>query len=59
MNFQLEQEAAILIVDDTPANLSVLSDFLDEAGFEVLVAQSGQAALERLEAAIPDLILWM
>jgi signal transduction histidine kinase len=57
MNFQLEQEAAILIVDDTPANLSVLSDFLDEAGFEVLVAQSGQAALERLEAAIPDLIL--
>ena len=29
--------AAILAVDDTPANLGLLFDLLDNAGFEVLV----------------------
>ncbi len=57
MNYVFDRPLSILIVDDTPANLGVLSDFLDEAGFEVLVAQSGQIALERLEYVVPDLIL--
>lgn len=57
MNSVFERQAVVLIVDDTPANLNVLSDVLDEAGFEVLVAQSGEAALARVKAAIPDLIL--
>lgn len=47
----------ILIVDDLPANLGVLLDFLDTAGYEVLVAESGEGALLQLEYARPDIIL--
>lgn len=47
----------LLIVDDMPANLSVLFEFLDRAGFEVLVAQDGRRALQKAEYAKPDLIL--
>ena len=47
----------VLIVDDNLANLGVLSDTLDQAGFEVWVAQSGKVALERVKYALPDLIL--
>lgn len=47
----------ILIVDDLPANLGVLLDFLDTAGFEVLVAESGESALLQLAYARPDIIL--
>ncbi len=49
--------ATILIVDDNPANLGVLSDALDQAGYEVWVAKSGKVALERVKFAQPDLIL--
>ncbi|MCP4140322.1 MAG: response regulator, partial [Chloroflexi bacterium] len=38
----------ILIVDDEPKNLDVLHDCLREAGFKVLVAKSGEAALQRI-----------
>ncbi len=51
------QNPIILIVDDMPANLGVLSDVLDDAGFEVWIAQSGQVALDRVNFALPDLIL--
>ncbi len=47
----------ILVVDDTPANLKLVSDFLREPGFEVRVAKSGIQALKILETASPDLIL--
>ncbi|BDA70256.1 response regulator receiver sensor signal transduction histidine kinase [Rivularia sp. IAM M-261] len=47
----------ILLVDDNPANLSVLSDALDQEGFEIWVAKSGRVALERVKYALPDLIL--
>lgn len=47
----------ILIVDDVPENLAVLSDALDEAGYMVLVATDGAAALERLGYVTPHLIL--
>lgn len=49
--------ATILIVDDTPANLNVLFDFLRESGFKVLVAQGGKSAIQKVEYAPPDLIL--
>ena len=32
----------ILIVDDTPANLSVLVDTLSEAGYQLMVAEDGE-----------------
>lgn len=47
----------ILVVDDTPTNLSVVSAFLEEAGFKVLVAESGDDAREVICQMHPDLIL--
>jgi len=47
----------VLIVDDKPDNLAMLSDSLDESGHIVLVATDGISALERLDYITPDLIL--
>jgi signal transduction histidine kinase len=47
----------ILIVDDTPTNLDVISEALSDAGFTVAIATSGERALQQLERRIPDLIL--
>ncbi len=51
------QNPTILIVDDTPANLAVLADHLEERGFQVVVAQDGEEGLERAQLVRPDLIL--
>ncbi len=50
-------ENTILIVDDNTTNLGVLFDYLKDAGFRVLVAQTGEASLELMEDVIPDIIL--
>lgn len=50
-------KGTILIVDDTPANVSVLFDFLADNGYKVLVAQEGKRAIQKAEYAQPDLIL--
>ncbi len=47
----------ILIVDDTPANLSVLVDTLSESGYQVMVAEDGEDALAQTTHTKPDLIL--
>ncbi|MBL9216509.1 MAG: hybrid sensor histidine kinase/response regulator [Opitutaceae bacterium] len=47
----------ILIVDDTPANLSVLVDTLSEAGYQLMVAEDGEDALAQTARTKPDLIL--
>ncbi len=47
----------LLIVDDIPANISLLLDFLTDVGFKVLVAKDGEAAIKKAEYARPDLIL--
>jgi two-component system repressor protein LuxO len=47
----------ILIVDDEPYNLDVLNDCLRDAGFKVLTAENGEAALKRVNYIKPDLIL--
>ncbi|NWA26548.1 response regulator transcription factor [Pseudomonas gingeri] len=51
------EPGVVLIVDDTPDNLALLSDALDEAGYMVLVALDGLSALNRIERRRPDLIL--
>jgi DNA-binding response OmpR family regulator len=48
---------AILIVDDTPANLSLLARVLSQRGYKVRVAGDGRHALESARANPPDLIL--
>lgn len=47
----------IMIVDDTPANLALLSDTLSEAGYRVLVATDGLSAIEQIGYLKPDIIL--
>ncbi|WP_236225421.1 response regulator transcription factor [Pseudomonas pseudonitroreducens] len=47
----------VLIVDDTPDNLALLSDALDAAGYMVLVAMDGASALERMQRRRPDVVL--
>ena len=47
----------ILIVDDTPANLRLLSNMLAEQGYKVRSVINGQMALTAAQSAPPDLIL--
>ncbi|MBM0745585.1 response regulator (plasmid) [Phormidium sp. CLA17] len=50
-------QSLILVVDDTPTNAKVLFDVLKDAGFRVLLAQTGESALEKLQVISPDIIL--
>ncbi|NEP12216.1 MAG: response regulator [Symploca sp. SIO2C1] len=54
---QSTESKIILIVDDTPTNLEVLSESLSTAGFEVAVAIDGESAIEQTEYNPPELIL--
>jgi DNA-binding NarL/FixJ family response regulator len=47
----------VLVVDDTPETLSLLTDTLDHAGFTVLIATDGEAAIELLGQVTPDIVL--
>ncbi|MGH8807186.1 MAG: response regulator [Noviherbaspirillum sp.] len=47
----------IMIVDDTPANVGLLVDSLEERDFRIVVAQDGDEALRRAQFVQPDLIL--
>ena len=47
----------ILIVDDTPANIQILSGILKEKGYQLSIATNGKQALQVLEKVQPDLIL--
>jgi signal transduction histidine kinase len=47
----------ILIVDDVPANLDVLSETLSHEGYDVAIATSGERALLQISRILPDLIL--
>ncbi len=47
----------ILIVDDTPANLRVLSAMLTSNGYRVRKALNGEMALTACQTILPDLIL--
>ncbi|MBW4661479.1 MAG: PAS domain S-box protein [Drouetiella hepatica Uher 2000/2452] len=53
----LASRPRILIVDDLPTNIKVLSDLLLDYGFEVLIAKDGENALQKLQRVVPDLIL--
>jgi DNA-binding response OmpR family regulator/DNA-binding CsgD family transcriptional regulator len=47
----------ILVVDDNPDSLRFLVDTLEAEGMTVLIARSGEATLDLLAEAAPDLIL--
>ncbi len=50
-------EQSILIVDDNPTNLKVLSEALTGKGFQVSVAMDGESALEQMIHHQPALVL--
>ncbi len=50
-------KADILIIDDTPENLNLLSTMLTEQGYKVRSVTKGSTALRGAQAAPPDLIL--
>ncbi len=53
---------SILIVDDEPAILTSLSKILEDEGYQIAMAKSGQEALKALVADPPDLMMldiWM
>lgn len=47
----------VLLVDDNPANLGILTDYLKTYNLKVPVATSGETALKRAKLIQPDLIL--
>ncbi len=51
------KRSIVLVVDDHPDTLQLLTDALDRAGVTVLVATSGRQALEQVGHLLPDLIL--
>ncbi|MBD2312846.1 response regulator [Desertifilum sp. FACHB-1129] len=52
-----EPKAHILVVDDNPGNLKLLTQLLTKEGYKVRVAPNGNLALKSVEATPPDLIL--
>lgn len=52
-----ESMDTVLIVDDNPNNLEVLSETLIDAGLDVAVATSGEGMLRQMEHRLPSLIL--
>lgn len=47
----------ILIIDDEPGILELLSEHLTMEGYEVETADSGEAGMQRMQAEQPDLVL--
>lgn len=54
---QSSTKGDILVVDDTPANLRLLSQMLNEQGYNVRPVLDGRLALAAAQAKPPDLIL--
>ena len=50
-------QGTILVVDDTPSNLTLLSRILSSRGFRILLADNGLAAIQIALETIPDIIL--
>ncbi len=54
---KLEMRNIVLVVDDSPDTLRMLTDALEDAGMTVLVAREGAHALAMIDRITPDVIL--
>jgi DNA-binding NarL/FixJ family response regulator len=52
-----ETRDIVLVVDDSPETLRMLTDAIEEAGMTVLVAREGEHALSIIDRVLPDVIL--
>lgn len=57
MEHYASEDFLIMLVDDSPANLELILEILENNGYGTLIATSGKQALQQLEKVIPDLIL--
>lgn len=46
----------ILVVDDSPVQLEKIKNIVSSAGYQVITADSGKAAVSKAIAEVPDLI---
>ena len=53
----METSAKILLADDSPAILALVSETLRDAGFAVIEAQDGQEAIDKTYKQNPDLLI--
>ncbi|MBN1657129.1 MAG: response regulator transcription factor [Anaerolineae bacterium] len=53
----MSTKATILVVDDEPHVRKLVQANLESSGYKVLTAQDGQAAVEIVERALPDLVI--
>src|SRR5919199_4706862 len=51
-----EKSPCVLVVDDDPLNVEMLSAYLEDEGYQVTTAYTGVEALESVIASPPDLI---
>lgn len=54
---EMPRKNKILVVDDVPVNVQLLTTYLTSVGYEVVTARDGQEALDQVAATLPDLIL--
>ncbi|MFQ6042002.1 MAG: sigma-54-dependent transcriptional regulator [Candidatus Poribacteria bacterium] len=54
---QKHNKPKILLVDDMPPNLDILSNALEPEGYQILIALDGEEAIKIARRALPDLIL--
>ncbi|MCU0550177.1 MAG: response regulator [Leptolyngbya sp. Prado105] len=57
MSLEASSMGKILVVDDNPTNIQVLFGVLNNIGYQVAIAKSGEAALQRIQIFQPDIIL--
>jgi two-component system cell cycle response regulator DivK len=50
-------EEKILVIEDTPVNMELVTDLLEVAGYQVIQAETAETGIERARAEAPDLIL--
>lgn len=55
--YKSNKAATVLVVEDTPSEMELMSYYLREAGYQVISASSGKEGLERAIAQQPDVIV--
>ncbi len=56
-DYDASQMKTVLVVDDEPAIVQLVRDYLERAGFDVTTAATGEAALQLFGRARPDLVI--
>jgi len=56
-NKEKQEIPLVLIVDDVPKNIQLLGNILNNEGYDIIIAENGKEALERISDVLPDIIL--